>query len=245
MTASPLLVQAVHKSYDERKVLEDISFSLNPGEIFGLIGVNGAGKTTLIKIMLDLVKAEEGGITIFDLAATNINARRHLSYLPEKFQPSRYLKGMEYLSLTLSYYGKKIDENKARENATSLDLNPSVLTARVGSYSKGMGQKLGLLGAFMVDAKLLVLDEPMSGLDPSARIKLKNMLLSSRKQGKTIFFSSHILSDIDEICDRIGVIHDGRLFFIGTPAEFKSKYAEASLEKAFLKSIEAPLKKAA
>lgn len=245
MSASPLLVQAVHKSYDERKVLEDISFSLNAGEIFGLIGVNGAGKTTLIKIILDLINAEEGGIKIFDTPATTIDARRHLSYLPEKFQPSRYLKGMEYLSLALSYYGKKLDKDKAKKNAQALDLNPDVLTARVGSYSKGMGQKLGLLGAFMVDSKLLVLDEPMSGLDPSARIKLKEMLLAVRGEGKTIFFSSHILSDIDEICDRIGVIHDGKLFFIGTPAEFKAKYSEASLEKAFLRSIAGGTKKIA
>jgi len=245
MSTSPLSVQSVHKSYDERKVLEDISFNLNTGEIFGLIGVNGAGKTTLIKTILDLIKAEEGEVKIFDIPSTNIEARRHLSYLPEKFQPSRYLKGLEYLTLALSYYGSKLDIEKAKAGAAGLDLDPNVLGSRVGSYSKGMGQKLGLLGAFMVDATLLVLDEPMSGLDPSARIKLKNMLLQERKAGKTIFFSSHILSDIDEICDRIGVIHDGRLFFIGTPASFKAKYQEQSLEKAFLKSIETPKQMAA
>lgn len=237
MTASPLLVQGIHKSYTGRKVLGDIGFSLVPGEIFGLIGVNGAGKTTLIKILLDLINADSGNAQIFGTLATNLNARRHLSYLPEKFQPSRYLKGMEYLDLALSYYGKKLDADKAREYAQGLDLDPRVLDARVGSYSKGMGQKLGLLGAFMTDASLLVLDEPMSGLDPSARIKLKNMLIASRQAGKTIFFSSHILSDIDEICDRIGVIHNGKLFFVGTPAEFKKQYAENSLEKAFLRSI--------
>src|SRR4051812_41661840 len=239
MMASPLSVQAVHKSYDNRKVLEDITFSLVKGEVFGLIGLNGAGKTTLIKVLLDLIQAEQGGASLFDIPATNLNARKNLSYLPEKFQPSRYLKGLEYLELALAYYNKKLDVPLAREYAVRLDLDPSVLDARVGSYSKGMGQKLGLLGAFMVDATLLILDEPMSGLDPSARIKLKNMLLKARSQGKTVFFSSHILSDIDEICDRIGVIHEGRLFFIGTPAEFKAKYSgEASLEKAFLRSIQ-------
>lgn len=245
MSVSPLSVKAIHKSYDEHKVLSDISFALKPGEIFGLIGLNGAGKTTLIKTVLDLVKAEEGEVRIFDTLSTDIEARRRLSYLPEKFQPSRYLKGFEYLSLALSYYGGKLDMEKAREGAALLDLNPDVLASRVGSYSKGMGQKLGLLGAFMIDATLLILDEPMSGLDPRARIMLKEMLLSQRKAGKTIFFSSHILSDIDEICDRIGVIHDGTLFFIGTPAEFKAKYPEGSLEKSFLRSIALPSKKAA
>ncbi len=240
MTTIPLCVENTYKTYDNRQVLEDIGFALAPGEIFGLIGLNGAGKTTLIKILLDLIDADRGTARIFGIDATNLKARRHLSYLPEKFQPSRYLKGMEYLDLALSYYGKKLDVKQARNYAAALDLDPGVLDARVGSYSKGMGQKLGLLGAFLVDAKLLLLDEPMSGLDPSARIKLKEMLMNCRAQGKTIFFSSHILSDLDDICDRIGVIHEGRLFFIGTPSAFKAHYDESSLEKAFLRSIEGP-----
>ena len=239
MSASPMSVQAVHKSYANRKVLEDISFNLVSGEIFGLIGLNGAGKTTMIKILLDLVNAEQGKAQMFGIDTTSLQARKNLSYLPEKFQPSRYLKGMEYLDIALSYYGKKLDPQLARDYAVRLDLDPKVLDNRVGSYSKGMGQKLGLLGAFMIDASLLILDEPMSGLDPRARIKLKDVLLDNRKLGKTIFFSSHILSDIDEICDRIGVIHNGHLFFIGTPADFKSQFNESSLEKSFLRSIQA------
>ena len=239
MTAiSPLLITDIDKTYDKHKVLENINFSLVSGEIFGLIGLNGAGKTTLIKIMLDLINAEKGEIQISGIPAKNITARKNLSYLPEKFQPSRYLKGMEYLELALSYYGKKLDKDAARKKAFELDLNPEVLDARVGSYSKGMGQKLGLVGAFLVDAALLILDEPMSGLDPSARIKLKNELLNNKKVGKTVFFSSHILSDIDEICDRIGVIHDGKLYFIGTPHDFKNQLRETSLEQAFLRVIE-------
>jgi ABC-2 type transport system ATP-binding protein len=237
MLTTPLHVHAIEKSYDKRKVLGNISFDLADGEIFGLVGLNGAGKTTLIKIVLDLVKAEAGEAKIFGLGTSDLRARKQLSYLPEKFQPSRYLKGFEYLDLSLAYYHKKLDRKKAIAGAAALDLNPEVLASRVGSYSKGMGQKLGLLGAFLIDAKLLILDEPMSGLDPRARIMLKDMLLAARKQSKTIFFSSHILSDIDEICDRIGVIHEGKLFFIGTPAEFKVRNGDASLEKAFLNSI--------
>lgn len=236
---APLLIKDIHKNYGKQTVLEKIDFSLVAGEIFGLIGQNGAGKTTLIKIMLDLINAKEGEIEISGVSSKNINARKNLSYLPEKFQPSRYLKGMEYLDLALSYYGKSLDKNAAKQKAVALDLNPDVLSARVGSYSKGMGQKLGLLGAFLVDASLLVLDEPMSGLDPSARIKLKNELLANKNAGKTVFFSSHILSDIDEICDRIGVIHDGKLCFIGTPKDFKEKMKETSLEQAFLRVIAA------
>ncbi len=237
--SAPLLVQGVHKTYNKKhKVLEDVNFSLNAGEIFGLIGLNGAGKTTLIKIILDLITCEDGGIEIAGIPARDISARKHISYLPEKFQPSRYLKGMEYLDLSLSYYGKSLDKEAARKKAEQLDLDPDVLKNRVGSYSKGMGQKLGLAGAFLVDAAFLILDEPMSGLDPRARIKLKNELLTNKQAGKTIFFSSHILSDIDEICDRIGVIHNGKLYFIGTPEQFKTAMAKSSLEQAFLKAIE-------
>jgi ABC-2 type transport system ATP-binding protein len=237
---SPLEVAGIGKSYDgKNSVLNNATFTLKEGEIFGLIGLNGAGKTTLIKIVLDLIGADAGEAKLFGLSSKNPEARRHLSYLPEKFQPSRYLKGYEYLGLALSYYGKKADRAEARDMAAKLDLNPGVLSAKVGTYSKGMGQKLGLAGAFLVDAPLLILDEPMSGLDPRARIRLKETLLAARAQGKTIFFSSHILSDIDEICDRIGVIHDGTQRFTGTPAEFKAAYGQGGLEKAFLKLIEA------
>lgn len=239
MIISPLMVQDIHKSYGEKKVLEGISFALKPGEIFGLIGLNGAGKTTLIKIILDLITHDQGMAKVFDVASEQIAARKHLSYLPEKFQPSRYLKGYEYLDLALSYYGRKLDPASAREFAVALDLDPNVLSQRVGSYSKGMGQKLGLVGAFMVASQLYILDEPMSGLDPMARIKLKAMLQKVRGDGSTVFFSSHILSDLDEICDRVGVIHGGKLVFVGTPVQFKEIYGDASLEKAFLNSIAA------
>jgi ABC-2 type transport system ATP-binding protein len=147
------------------------------------------------------------------------------------------LKGFEYLDLCLSYYGEKLDKEKAKAMAAALDLDPGVLSSKIGTYSKGMGQKIGLTGAFLTNAPLLILDEPMSGLDPRARILLKAALLNARAEGKTVFFSSHILSDIDEICDRIGIIHEGQQRFVGTPQEFKEMTQEPVLEKAFLKLI--------
>lgn len=235
---SPLSIKNICKSYGKNPVLQHMDLELKEGEIFGLIGLNGAGKTTLIKIILDLARPDDGKVTIFDEPSQRLQARQHVSYLPEKFQPSRYLKGMEYLSLSLSYYGRALDKEQAREKVAALDLNPDALTRQVRSYSKGMGQKLGLAGAFLADTPLLILDEPMSGLDPRARIALKRELVSLRQKGKTVFFSSHILSDIEEICDRIGIIHGGHLFFVGTPAEFRSQYHGDTLEKAFLHSLE-------
>jgi len=240
MSTIPLQVSGIKKRYGKHTVLSGIDLELRQGEIFGLIGLNGIGKTTLIKILLDLARADEGQATIYGVPSTSKNARSKLSYLPEKFAPSRYLQGREYLSLALSYYGKKLDIEVARNLADSVDLKPEVLDAKVGSYSKGMGQKLGLLGAFMIDQPFLILDEPMSGLDPSARIKLKRSMLKAKAEGKTIFFSSHILADIDEICDRIAIIHDTRIIYLGTAQDFKPTFAETSLEEAFLKAITLP-----
>ena len=240
MQTAPLTISNVSKAYGTHQVLSDVSLGLVQGEIFGLIGLNGVGKTTLIKSILDLIQLQQGNIEIFGQSSTHIRSRSYVSYLPEKFQPSRYLKGYEYLTLALSYYGKKLDKVKAQAVAAELDLDPAVLPARVGSYSKGMGQKLGLLGAFLIETPLLILDQPMSGLDPRARIKLKHVLKQARREGRTVFFSSHILSDIDEICDRIGIIHDGRLIFTGTPSLFKQCYKDTTLETSFLRAIENP-----
>lgn len=237
MSSLPLSIINVSKKFGSQEVLKEVSFDLKKGEVFGLIGLNGVGKTTLIKGCLDLLKLDEGQIKMSDVPATEVTARSTLSYLPEKFQPPRQLKGTEYLSLALSYYKKKLDVERAKELAAMLDLDPDKLSSKISTYSKGMGQKLGLVGAFMVDQPFLILDEPMSGLDPSARIKLKKLLLAQKEAGKTVFFSSHILSDIDEICDRIGIIHDSALRYIGEPGSFKEQKNEASLEEAFLKLI--------
>ncbi len=236
-----LRVEHVSKSYGEHKILCDISLALAQGEVFGLIGLNGTGKTTLIKAILDLVRVDSGSVYCMGKSTHEPDARKHIIYLPEKFQPSRYLKGSEYLDLTLSYYGKAYDMARAEMLAKRLDLEPHVLSMRVGNYSKGMVQKLGLLAAFMTDVPLLLLDEPMSGLDPRSRIHLKHMLLEEKQAGHTIFFSSHILSDVEEVCSRIGVIHNGKILYTGEPAEFRKQYRQAAddtLEKAFLHAIE-------
>jgi ABC-2 type transport system ATP-binding protein len=235
--AAPLYVAGVSAAYDKKTVLTDISFALVPGEIFGLVGLNGAGKTTLIRSILNL-RTGPGQISFFGEPNAASKSRRHLIYLPERFHPPVQLKGYEYLSIVLEYFGQSLDKARAQTIAGSLDLDPAALARKVKTYSKGMGQKLGLVGAFLVDVPLMILDEPMSGLDPRARVMLKDDLMDVRRAGRTIFFSSHILSDIEEICDRIGIIHGGRLVFLGTPAEFVAKHGGATLERSFLAAIE-------
>ncbi len=238
----PLEIHNVAKKYGRKKsaplVISDVTFNVKKGEIFGLIGLNGVGKTTLIKVILDLHKATEGDVKIFGIDSKDYNSRQKLAYLPEKFYPSQLLKGREFLELAVSAYGEKLDMERVRRDAEKLQLDPKVLDNRVGKYSKGMGQKLGLLSVFLSDTPLLVLDEPMSGLDPEARVRLKDYILEHRAAGKTIFFSSHILSDIDELCDNVGVIHDAGLKFLGTPKDMKKKFRNDILERAFLNCIE-------
>jgi ABC-2 type transport system ATP-binding protein len=242
---TPLEVKGLMKSFREKKVLDNISLTINREEIYGLVGLNGIGKTTLIKSIVGLLRPDEGEIAIFGHENNTLAAKKHIAYLPEKMIPSPFLKGHEYLSLTLGYYNKAYDEKKAEAVCVELDLDPAALNRRVGNYSKGMGQKLGLAATFLTESAILILDEPMSGLDPRARISLKRKLRSYIDNGRSIFFSSHILGDIEEICDRIGILHNGQIRYEGDVKGFTKSYPNKTLEEAFLISIEEGAKKKA
>ena len=238
MGSLALEVANVSVAYGKRQVLDDVTLSVKPGEIFGLIGLNGVGKTTLIKTILNLNKADSGSIDLFGRSSEEAAARHTIAYLPEHLQPSRYLKGREFIDLSLSYFGIRVGE--LDEDARSLALAPEALSRKIATYSKGMIQKVGLLATLLSERSLLILDEPMTGLDPRARILLKDRLEAYRDGGGAIFFSSHILSDIDEICDRVAVIDGGRIVFGGTPDEMKEKFGSQSLERAFLMALDEP-----
>jgi ABC-2 type transport system ATP-binding protein len=233
----PLKIENIHKSFGNRETLKDISFSVNNNEIFGFIGLNGAGKTTLIKIIIDLLDCDSGQVKIFEENHKSYNSRNNISYLPEKFQPSSYLTGIDFLKLNLGFHNVQFDLEEAKLLAKILDLDSKFLPEKISRYSKGMTQKIGLIASFLTKNKLIILDEPMSGLDPKARISLKKQLLSYKKQGNSIFFSSHILSDIDEICDKIAILNNGKIIFIGDSKTLKKEQNTNNLEKAFIKSI--------
>ncbi len=235
---SPLQIKNVSKIFlPEKKVLDNISLSLNAGEIYALVGLNGIGKTTLIKIILQLYTQYEGEVRFFGNLASNPESRKNIAYLPEKFQAPLLLSGLEFLNLALSWYDKKLDIKLAKEQAELFGLNPDILNQRIGKYSKGMAQKLGLLSIFLIDAPLFILDEPTSGLDVEARLALKNMLVNFKNKGTSIFFTTHILSDVEEICDRMAVIHNAKIVFADKPKNLLSQQNTASLEQAFLKLI--------
>lgn len=235
---SPINISHLSVGYGGPPIIEDISIDVRSGELFGLIGLNGAGKTTMIKTILGLREAQKGDISLFGHAPGKVGAKENLAYLPELFDPAWFLTGMEFLRFSLKLYDKKLPDSVFEDYARAVRLDPAALKRRVKSYSKGMRQKLGLLGTILTECPLLILDEPMSGLDPVARTLIKDMLLDVKKRGHTVFLSSHILADMDEICDRVAVLHDGQIRFTGEPGALKEQMKAESLERAFLALIE-------
>jgi ABC-2 type transport system ATP-binding protein len=237
MSAPALSIQHLSKSYGRQPVLRDVSLDLQPGETFGLVGMNGAGKTTLIKCLLDFCAIDGGRIEILGLSHREPRARRPLAYLPENFLPPPYLTGAEFVKYILELRGEPYSDEAARAMFAALDIDPSALDRLARSYSKGMTQKLGLAACFLGEASLFLLDEPMSGLDPKARALLKRRLAAIKAAGKTLFFSSHVLADVEELCDRMAILHGGELRFVGPPADCRGQFAAASLEEAYLAAI--------
>ena len=227
--------------YGGAPVISNINLEIRAGEFFGLIGLNGQGKTTLIKSILDLKKPEQGSISLFGHSPDNIQAKKSLAYLPERFEPPWFLTGMEFLKFSAKIYKFPFNEAEMIAQAEKLALDPAALKRRVQTYSKGMRQKLGLLSTILTGSRLLVLDEPMSGLDPQARARVKDMLAERKSLNQAVFFSSHILADMDEICDRVAVLHDGAIRFVGPPADLKKQTGSENLERAFLHFIEKKL----
>ncbi len=237
-----LSVKNVSRSFfkGEKVVLDDVSLEISQGQIFGLVGLNGIGKTTLIKSiigLLDLEDYEKSSITVDGINIMDFASKKKFCYLPEKFSPSQHLTGIEFLDVFCSFFGKKITIEEAKNLCKKIELDDQVLYMQTSQCSKGMGQKLGLMSAFLSDAKLLILDEPMSGLDPKARIVVKNLMKEYVEKGNSIFFSSHILADIDEICNEVAILNDKKIIFKGTCDKFKKEQSDENLEKAFLKAI--------
>jgi ABC-2 type transport system ATP-binding protein len=236
----PITIQGLCTRYGRTQVLHDVTLTVQAGETLGLMGLNGAGKTTLLKSILMLVAPFAGTVRLYGEAHEAPSSRARLAYLPERFQPPGHLTGQDFVRLSLAFYQLKSGRQATALLAEELDFDPQALTRPIRTYSKGMAQKLGLLATLLTDRPLLILDEPMSGLDPKARIRLKRQLGAYRARGRTIFMSSHILADHDELCDRVAVLHRGRLGFVGSAAELKQRQRAATLETAFLAEIEGP-----
>lgn len=238
MVAQTLELKDVSVSYAGKTAIHGIDFSVCSGEIFGLIGLNGAGKTTMIKSILGLREYDSGEIRVLGQPHHGSDVKHKVCYLPEKFEPPWFLNGREFFKFSMSLYKQPYDEDAMYAAAERLALDRDALGRRVQTYSKGMRQKLGLMGTLLTGSSLVILDEPMSGLDPLARSRVKDMIVESKSHDKTIFLSSHVLADMDEICDRVALLHQGTLRYVGAPSELKALTKQDYLEHAFLEFIE-------
>jgi ABC-2 type transport system ATP-binding protein len=230
----------ISKNFGIYPALIEVAFSVESGEYFALVGINGAGKTTLLKCLLDFCEPNAGKIEIFGTSHRLTASRNRLSFLPERFIPPFYLTGRDFLQYMLKLQGLPYDTTRVEDVLAALDLDLTALRLPVRAYSKGMTQKLGLAACFLASKELYVLDEPTSGLDPKARARLKAKFKDLRNQARTVFFTSHTLADVEEICDRMAVIHAGRLLFVGTPQQLCRLHAAPNLEQAFLSCIGEP-----
>ena len=194
------------------QALIDLNLEVPRGEVFGFLGPNGAGKSTAIKTLLHLIRPDCGAVTILDRAVSDPEVRRHVGYLPENPYFYDYLTAEELLWFGGKSAGMPAEMIRQRSTMLLERFNLSAAAKRrLSSYSKGMVQRAGLALALIHDPQVAILDEPMSGLDPLGRKMVADLILELKSQGKTVFFSTHILSDIERICDRAGIIVAGRL----------------------------------
>ena len=196
----------------KKQVIRDLNFQIRDNEVFGYLGGNGAGKTTTFKLMLGLIRPDKGDIYFWGGSAKDRVSRAMIGYLPEQPYFYAYLTGAEALDFYASLFDMTGAERKKRVSYL-LDLVglSHARDTQLRKFSRGMLQRIGIAQALVNDPKLLILDEPMSGLDPMGRKAMRDIILSCRDQGKTIIFSSHIISDVEMICDRAGILADGEL----------------------------------
>lgn len=225
-------------SINKKQIIKNIDLKIKEGDYFALAGVNGAGKSTLIKLALDLLRTpSKEMITIANVNTWQVSSRDILSYLPEKFQVNKAVTGIQYCHFVMGVHQLKIEIKEIQMLCEQLDFKVEYLSKNVNTYSKGMMQKLGLISNFMLKKPLMILDEPLSGLDPKARYCLKQLLQEKKKDGLTLFYSTHMLADAEEVCDQFGILDEGGLKFVGTPQQCMSQYEASTLEAAYMKCI--------
>ncbi|MCS7385356.1 MAG: ABC transporter ATP-binding protein [archaeon GB-1867-005] len=225
------------KYYGRIKALDEISFHIHPGEIFGLIGPNGAGKTTTLRIIATLIKPTSGTAKVFghDVVEDADVVRGMISYLPEEAGAYKNLTGEEYLRFMAAFYAKSKDEvDRMVNEAAEISGLGDRLKDKIKTYSKGMKRRLLLSRALMIRPRLAILDEPTAGLDVLHAYHVRRIIKNySKKFGTTILLSSHNMLEVEYLCDRVSLIHRGKLLVEGKPSELKVKYEASNLEEVF------------
>lgn len=228
-------IKNVSKTYNgKKKVLKNVSFDINSGEIFAFIGHNGAGKTTMIKSIIGILDFEEGDILIDgkSIRKEPIECKKIMAYVPDNPDLYENMKAIDFINFICDIYD--VSESKRRENtlkyAKMFEIEDK-LNDDIASFSHGMKQKVALIAALSHDPEILIMDEPFVGLDPKAVYDMKEIMRTMAKDGKTIFFSTHILDVAEKLCDRVAIINDGTIVKVGKMKDIKG---DESLEQVFL-----------
>ncbi|WP_077369154.1 ABC transporter ATP-binding protein [Anaerosalibacter sp. Marseille-P3206] len=231
-----ITIRGLEKSFGTKKVLKGIDLDVYRGQIIGYIGPNGAGKSTTVKIMLGLIEQYTGEIKIFgqNVSSENVEYKKKIGYVPEVAEIYDSLTGREYLTFVGELYGLDYDvaDEKAKKLMELFNLE-KVYDSRISSYSKGMRQKVVIISSLLNNPDILFLDEPLSGMDANSVMVFKEVLAELASQGKTIFYSSHIMEVVEKISSRIVLINDGQVVADGSFDELKEKSMEGSLEGIF------------
>lgn len=229
-----LKIEHLTKIYGDKKAVDDLSLHIRPGEIYGFIGHNGAGKTTTIKSCAGILQFEQGEITIDgkSVKADPLGCKQRLAYIPDNPDLYEFLSGIKYLNFVADIFGVSKADREARieKYADLFDLTGD-LAQPISAYSHGMKQKLAIISALLHDPKLIIMDEPFVGLDPTAAYQVKGIMREHCGRGGAIFFSTHVLEVAEKLCDKVAIIKQGRLIASGTMDEVKG---DQSLEAVFL-----------
>lgn len=231
-------VKQVTKTYNgSHKAVDDVSIQINSGEIVGFIGPNGAGKTTTIKMLTGILKPDAGSITLndFNIIDQPIEAKKQFGYVSDDPNAFLKLKGIEYLNFIADIYNvSEEDRHERMETYTRLLGMEAALNDKLLSYSHGMRQKIMVIGVLIHNPYLLILDEPLTGLDPQSSYVLKETMKDHAKQGGAVFFSTHVLEVAEKLCDKVVIINQGHIVYTGTLEALKANYGQLSLEEIFL-----------
>lgn len=235
-----LSISHLTKKYGDKAAVDDLSLTINAGEIYGFIGHNGAGKTTTIKAVVGILAFDNGEITIDGMSIKNqpLECKRKIAYIPDNPDLFDYMSGIKYLNFIADVYGVSASDRqeRIRKYADILELTDD-LAQPINAYSHGMKQKLAIIAAWIHQPKLIIMDEPFVGLDPKASHLLKQMMRELCDQGGAIFFSTHVLEVAEKLCDKVAIIKNGTLIKSGTMEEVKG---DSSLESVFLELEEKP-----
>ena len=227
-------IQHLTKTYGEKKAVDDLSLHIAPGEIYGFIGHNGAGKTTTLKSVVGILQFDQGEITIDgrSIKADPLGCKREMAYIPDNPDLYDYMTGIKYLNFVADIFGVSKQDREARieKYADLFDLTGD-LAQPISAYSHGMKQKLAIISALIHDPKLIIMDEPFVGLDPTAAYQVKGIMREHCDRGGAIFFSTHVLEVAEKLCDKVAIIKGGKLIRSGTMEEVKG---DDSLEEVFL-----------